>query len=81
MTKYELPSTDIMGDLFKGYELIKRLEKVSKLTSVGIKAQDPRFKALWLRKATQLSKESTEECKNLNVNLENLFDEEKNLSP
>tara|TARA_R100000935_G_C2700244_1_gene109991 strand:- start:38 stop:262 length:225 start_codon:yes stop_codon:yes gene_type:complete len=71
---------DILEDLFKGYDLLNKLKKVSKLTEAGIKAQDPRFKALWLRKATQLSKKSTEECKNLNVNLENLFHEDKNLT-
>ena len=54
--------TDIMSDLFKGYELLRKLEKVSKLTETGYRAQDPRFKRLWLQKATELSQRTTLEC-------------------
>jgi hypothetical protein len=72
--------TNIIEDLFKGYELIRKLEKVSKLTSVGIKAQDPRFKALWLQKATELSETATNECRSLGITLEDNSNEEKNIS-
>ena len=43
------------GDLFKGYEAVRKLEKVAKLTAAGLTAHDPRFKRLWHEKAMELS--------------------------
>ena len=43
------------GDLFKGYEMVRHLDKVAKLTAAGLTAHDPRFKRLWHEKAMELS--------------------------
>ena len=43
------------GDLFKGYETVRNLDKVSKLTAAGLTAHDPRFKRLSHEKAMELS--------------------------
>ena len=43
------------GDLFKGYETVRNLEKVAKLTAAGLTAHDPGFKRLWHEKAMELS--------------------------
>ncbi len=80
MTKYKLPSTDIMGDLFKGHELLRKLEKVSKLTETGYRAQDPRFKRLWLQKATELSRRTTLECSSFGIQISSHDAENKNLN-
>ena len=42
-------------DLFKGYETVRNLEKVAKLTAAGLTAHDPGFKRLWHEKAMELS--------------------------
>ena len=43
------------GDLFKGYETVRNLDKVAKLTAAGLTAHDPGFKRLWHEKAMELS--------------------------
>ena len=43
------------GDLFKGYEAVRKLEKVAKLTAAGLTANDPDFKRIWHEKAMELS--------------------------
>ena len=43
------------GDLFKGYEMVRHLDKVANLTAAGLTANDPRFKRLWHEKAMELS--------------------------
>ena len=43
------------GDLFKGYEMVRHLDKVAKLTAAGLTAHDPRFKRLWHEKAMELA--------------------------
>ena len=45
----------LTDDLFKGYETVRNLEKVAKLTAAGLTANDPRFKRLWHEKAMELS--------------------------
>ena len=42
-------------DLFKGYETVRNLEKVAKLTAAGLTAHDPDFKRIWHEKALELS--------------------------
>ena len=43
------------GDLFKGYEAVRKLEKVAKLTAAGLTANDPDFKRIWHEMAMELS--------------------------
>ena len=43
------------GDLFKGYEAVRKLEKVAKLTAAGLTGHDPDFKRIWHEKAMELS--------------------------
>ena len=43
------------GDLFKGYEAVRKLEKVAKLTAAGLTAHDPDFKSQGHEKAMELS--------------------------
>ena len=45
----------LTDDLFKGYETVRKLEKVAKLTAAGLTAHDPRFKRLWHEKAMELA--------------------------
>jgi hypothetical protein len=43
------------GDLFKGYGMVRKLDKVAKLTAAGLTAHDPDFKRIWHEKAMELS--------------------------
>ena len=79
MTKYKLPSTDIMGDLFKGYELVRNLKRVSDLNAAGAKAHDPAFKRLWYKKAAQLADETSSNCVSFKRNVEKNQSEIKKL--
>jgi len=45
----------LTDDLFKGYETVRKLEKVAKLTAAGLTAHDPDFKRIWHEKAMELS--------------------------
>ena len=41
--------------MFQGYETVRNLEKVGKLTAAGLTAQDPGFKKIWHEKAMKLA--------------------------
>ena len=43
------------GDLFKGYGMVRKLDKVAKLTAAGLTAHDPDFKRIWHEKAMELA--------------------------
>ena len=43
------------GDLFKGYGMVRNLDKVAKLTAAGLTANDAGFKRMWHEKAMELA--------------------------
>jgi hypothetical protein len=45
----------LTDDLFKGYETVRKLEKVAKLTAAGLTAHDAGFKRVWHEKAMELA--------------------------
>jgi hypothetical protein len=51
----ECRAMSMAGDLFKGYETVRHLDKVAKLTAAGLTAHDAGFKRIWHEKAMELS--------------------------
>lgn len=51
----ERRAVSMAGDLFKGYEMVRKLEKVARLTAAGLTAHDPGFKRIWHEKAMELA--------------------------